>query len=104
MTTDKKNKKHLVMARNAEIQEKGLETSKGHLDFNGQSSMLVEESIANEIESHQGLKGSHDVWTHEDPRYNWENRFGGGSGHRYFFGAPPSRRYRKNYRDIFGHD
>ena len=98
------SKKHLVVARTGEAQDKGVETSKGHLSFNGQSSMMVEESIANEIEHNQGLKGSGDVWTHEDPRHNWENRFGGGDLHRFFFGAPPSRRYRKNYRDIFGHD
>ena len=96
-------KKHLVMARNEEVQKKGLDTSIGHLHFNG-SSMMVEESIANEIDSVQGVKGTGDVWTHEDPRYNWERKNSGGTVHRFFFGAVPSRRYRDNYKAIFGHD
>ena len=97
-------KKHVVMARTPEIMKDGIPTSQGHLHFGGKATALVDASIANEIESEQGLKGTGEVWTHEDPRGNWMDRFKTLSGHKYFFGGHVSRRFRNNYRKIFGHD
>ena len=50
-------KKHVVMARTPEVLKEGIPTSQGHLHFGGKATALVEESIANEIESEQGLEG-----------------------------------------------
>jgi hypothetical protein len=92
-------KQHMVMPRTKTI--KKIQTSKGEVDVsNGPA--WVEESIANEIESTVGLKGTGDVWTHEDPRLNWDRRYKR-EGHTYFFGAPRSKKYQKNYEKIFGH-
>jgi len=97
-------KKHVVMARTPEIMKEGLETSQGHLHFGNKATMLVDEGVAGEIEHNQGLKGTGDVWTHEDPKGNWYDRFNKLSGHKYFFGGHVSPRFRTNYKRIFGHE
>ena len=94
------NKKHVVMARMPNVIENGLETSKGHLDFKGKSMVHVDGDIADEIDQTQGLKGSGEVWVHEDPILNHTERYHENTSvkegtvmslHSYIFG--PSRSY-----------
>jgi len=80
-------KKHLVMPRTPEALKNGVETSKGILMFNDNQPIHVEDDIANEIEAHQGLKGTGDVWTHEDPRLNHFERYNADGIHSYFWGT-----------------
>lgn len=82
------------MSRNTSVLEKGLKTEKGKLKFKkGASSMMIgDEGLANEIDKVHGLKGSGDVWVHEDPRSESFLRDDGREGrgiHRYFWGASP---------------
>ena len=84
-------KKHIVVARTQEAIDKGVDTSKGHLDFKGQTMLYVDDdSIADEIDHTSGLKGNQDVWTHEDPRLNWTERYKADGVHSYIWGASPS--------------
>lgn len=87
-----KKKKHIVMARSEKAIQDGVVTSKGKLDFKGKSMMSVDADIANEIEYNQGLRGTGDVWTHEDPRRNWSETYKADGVHSFFFGSSP--RYR----------
>ncbi len=87
-----KKKSYLVMSRNTGVVDKGLQTGKGRLRFkNGKTSMFVgDKALADEIDSIHGLKGSGDVWVHEDPQSEPFLRDDGivGKGvHRYFWGA-----------------
>ena len=79
-------KKHVVMARSEQAMKKGVRTSKGILDFKGQSMMTVDDDVADEIDKTDGLKGTQDVWIHEDPRRNWSDRYKPDGVHSYFFG------------------
>lgn len=87
-------KAYMVMARDPKVLETGLTTGKGKLKFKkGQNSMMIgDEALANEVDQIQGLKGSGDVWVHEDQRAESflrdEGREGAGV-HRYFWGASP---------------
>jgi hypothetical protein len=70
----------------------GLATGKGNLTFkNGKSSMLIsDESLAKEVDTQHGLKGTGDVWVAEDQRAESFLRDDGQNGvHRYFWGATP---------------
>jgi len=89
-----KKKSYLVMSRNTDVVDKGLKTGKGTLKFkNGKTSMFIgDKSLADEIDVAHGLKGSGDVWVHEDPQSEPFLRDDGviGKGvHRYFWGASP---------------
>lgn len=89
-----KKKAFLVMSRNKKVLDTGLKTDKGNLQFkNGKTSMFVgDEALANEIDKVHGLKGSGDVWVHEDPQSEPFLRDDGAQGmgvHKYFWGASP---------------
>lgn len=79
-------KKHIVMARSEAAMKKGVKTSKGVLPFRGKSMMYVDDDVADEIDKTDGLKGTQDVWIHEDPRLNWTERYKPDGVHSYFFG------------------
>lgn len=93
-------KKHIVMARSEAAMKKGVMTSKGRLSFKGQSMMTVDDDIADEIDKTDGLKGTQDVWVHEDPRRNWTERYKSDGVHSYFWGGG-SRKYAEGYDRIF---
>jgi hypothetical protein len=87
-------KAYLVMSRNTNVLDAGLKTDKGHLKFKkGKTSMMVSDpALANEIDKVHGLKGSGDVWVHEDPQAEPFLRDDGRIGmgiHKYFWGASP---------------
>lgn len=82
-------KKHIVVPRTERALREGVTTSKGKLKFNGRQMIAVDEDIANEIEKTDGLKGTQDVWTHEDPRRNWSERYKADGIHSFFFGSSP---------------
>jgi len=89
-----KKKAYLVMSRNADVLDKGLKTDKGNLKFKkGKTSMMVSDpALANEIDKVHGLKGTGDVWVHEDPQAEPYLRDDGAIGmgiHKYFWGASP---------------
>lgn len=79
-------KKHVVMARSDAAMKKGVRTSKGTLSFKGQSAMYVDDDVADEIDKTDGLKGTQDVWIHEDPIRTWTERYKPDGVHSYFFG------------------
>ena len=80
-------KRHIVMPRTTRIQKEGIVTSKGKLSFKDKTMMYVGDDIADEIDQTQGLKGTGDVWVHEDPRLNWTERYKADGVHSFFFGA-----------------
>lgn len=87
-----KKKAYLVMSRNEKVLDSGLKTDKGNLKFKkGKTSMIVGDSaLANEIDKVHGLKGTGDVWVHEDPQSEPFLRDDGAQGmgvHKYFWGA-----------------
>ena len=84
-------KKHIVMARTEKAMREGIDVGDKHYDFNGQSMLYVDDdSKANEIDYTSGMKGEQDVWTHEDPRLNWTERYKADGVHSYVFGATPN--------------
>lgn len=91
-------KRHVVMARTERARKEGVKTSKGVLSFKGKSMMTVDDDVANEIDKTDGLKGTGDVWVHEDPRRNWVERYKPDGVHSYFYGA--SKRYASAWDDF----
>ncbi len=79
-------KKHFVMPRSPQARKAGVKTSKGTLKFGETGGMWVDPDIANEIEHTDGLKGTREVWTHEDVRTNHEMTYKPDGVHGYFFG------------------
>lgn len=83
-----RKKAYLVMPRNTKAAEQGLKTGKGTLSFKGKTSMMVgDESLAKEIDTQHGLKGTGDVWVAQDERAESFLRDGGDGVHHYFFGC-----------------
>lgn len=70
-------KKYLVVPRTTSAMRDGLKTSKGTLNFGKKTGKIVDASMASEIEHEHGLKGSGDVWVHEDENYSWHLRHDG---------------------------
>jgi len=98
-----KKKAYMVMSRNPGVLDTGLKTGKGKLKFkNGKNAMFVgDAALANEIDTVHGLKGSGDVWVHEDPRSEPFLRDDGAIGagvHRYFWG--PSSRFSNAWEEF----
>ena len=81
------------MARNEHVLQNGLKLGNKTIDFKGQSSVHVDDDIVSEVEKEYGLKGSGDVWTHEDPILNHTERYKADGIHSYIWGASP--RYSK---------
>ena len=101
----KKKKAFLVMSRNSRVLDTGLDTGlkSGKLKFkNGKQSMFIgDEALAAEIDREHGLKGTGDVWVHEDPRSEPFLRDDGAAGlgtHRYFWGG--SSRFSKAWEEF----
>lgn len=92
-------KRSIVVARSQSAQINGLKTSKGLLDFKGKSAKWVDESLASEIDTEHGLKGSGEVWVDRDENLEWHMSHDGDTdgrnhskgGHRYFFGTSTSK-------------
>lgn len=91
-------KKHIVMARSEQAMRNGVRTSKGTLSFKGKSMMSVSDDIAEEINQTDGLKGTGDVWVHEDPVRNHAERYKPDGVHSYFYGA--SSKYADAWKDF----
>lgn len=86
-----KKRSSLIMARNERVMRQGIKTSKGTLKFNGASGMHVSDpGLVAEIESTVGLKGSGDVWTHQDEMLEHHKTYKEGRVHSYFFGPQNS--------------
>lgn len=82
------------MPRTTQILEKGLKTGKGTLKFKQKKQHMIvgDESLAREIDTQHGLKGTGDVWVAEDQRGESFLRDDGPQGvgvHRYFWGSSP---------------
>lgn len=92
------SKKHVVMARTERAKKHGVRTSKGTLSFKGKPMMYVDDDVADEIQQTDGLKGTQDVWVHEDPRRNHAERYKPDGVHSYFFGA--SRKYADTWEEF----
>lgn len=93
------NKKTFVMARTPQAMEQGIQTSKGTLSFRGKSGMHINDpGLASEIEQTVGLKGSGDVWTHEDPVYSHQSTYKADGVHGYIFG--PTSSYAKAWEEF----
>jgi hypothetical protein len=87
-----KKKSYLVMSRVPKVLDTGLMTGKGKLKFKeGKTAMFIgDKALADEIDTVHGLKGSGDVWVHEDPQSEPYLRDDGAIGkgtHKYFWGA-----------------
>lgn len=88
----------MVVPRTKEAKIRGFNAGRGRRRFSKRGAMFVSDaSEAEEIDRTVGLKGSKEVWVHEDPMYEWHlHNDGSTSGqnietHGYTFGA--SRRY-----------
>lgn len=87
-----KKKAFMVMSRNPNVLKSGLKTDKGNLTFKeGKTAMFVgDAALANEIDKVHGLKGTGDVWVHEDPQAEPFLRDDGREGmgvHKYHWGV-----------------
>jgi hypothetical protein len=60
----------------------GLSTTKGNFEFNGKTARIVDESLATEIDTQHGLKGSGDVWVHQDENLEWHEHHDGNTDGR----------------------
>ena len=77
----------------------GLDLGDKHIDFRGKTATYVRDrGIADEIENTYGLRGSGDVWTSQDERYESSLRDEGGT-HRFFFGSNSA--FRRGWEKIF---
>ena len=88
----------MVVPRTKEAKILGFDAGRGRRRFGKKSALFVSsEAEAQEIDTTVGLKGSKDVWVHEDPMYEWHLHNDGSTNgqnidtHHYTFGA--SRRY-----------
>jgi len=77
-----KKKKFIVVPRTEKAVLDGLDTSKGKFGFGGKTARIVDQSTANEIDSQHGLKGSGDVWVHEDENLAWHEHHEAGTDGR----------------------
>jgi hypothetical protein len=99
-------RKYLVVARNTQTSEHGLQTSKGHIPFHKKTAkMLDDPGLASEIDTEYGLKGTGDVWVERDERMenavNYHDGVQTGHAiHNFFFG--PTRQYADAWERIFG--
>lgn len=93
-------KKYIVVPRTTSAMDNGLATSKGNFSFNGKTAKIVDSSLASEIDHQHGLKGSGDVWVHEDENYTWHERNDGMTNgrdygiHRYTFSGVDTTGFR----------
>lgn len=67
-------KRFMVVPRTQSAMMNGLDTTKGKFGFNGKTARIVDESLASEIDTQHGLKGSGDVWVHQDENLEWHEK------------------------------
>ncbi len=93
-------KKHMIVARNTKTSEHGLMTSKGKIPFNMKTAKIIDDdSLANEIDSEYGLKGTGDVWVARDERLENQVNYHPDDTHKFFFGS--SKKYAQEWERIF---
>ena len=66
-----KKKRYIVVPRTEAAMNNGLATTKGNFSFGGKTARIVDESLASEIDTQHGLKGSGDVWVERDENFEW---------------------------------
>jgi hypothetical protein len=81
-----KKKRYIVVPRTTGIQQTGLKTGKGTLSFKGKTAMWVDESVASEIDTQHGLKGSKQVWVAQDENLEWHEKNDGQTDGRKILG------------------
>ena len=81
-----KKKRYIVVPRTTGIQQTGLKTGKGTLSFKGKTAMWVDESVASEINTQHGLKGSGQVWVAQDENLEWHEKNDGQTDGRKILG------------------
>lgn len=66
-----KKKRYIVVPRTKKAILDGLDTTKGKFNFGTGTARFIDESLANEIDTQHGLKGSGDVWVERDENLEW---------------------------------
>ena len=66
-----KTKRFIVVPRTKKAQLDGLETTNGRFEFGTKTARFIDESLANEIDTQHGLKGTGDVWVERDENLEW---------------------------------
>ena len=97
------NKRYMVVPRTPEAQEKGVETGMGHRNFAGNKLWVSDPVIAHEIDQSVGLKGSKQVWVHEDPGLEFHEKHDGSDGHNreiHFYTFGPTETYSKAWDEF----
>ena len=67
-------KKYIVVPRTQSAMVDGVDTPRGKVTFGGKTAKVVDESMAKDLDQTHGLKGTGDVWVHEDENYTWHER------------------------------
>lgn len=66
-----KKKRYIVVPRNQKAILDGLDTTKGKFEFGKKTARFIDESMASEIDTQYGLKGTGDVWVERDENLEW---------------------------------
>jgi hypothetical protein len=68
-------KRFVVKPRTPQAMERGLQTTKGNIGFNGKTQkILTDESLAREIDAEYGVQGGkRQVYVYEDERLAWHD-------------------------------
>ena len=77
-----RKKRYIVVPRTEKAMTDGLATTKGRFGFGTKTARIVDESLASEIDTQHGLKGSGDVWVHEDENLEWHEHHDKGTDGR----------------------
>lgn len=73
-----KKKRYIIVPRTERVKEDGLQTGKGNVSFKGKTATWVDDaSLAKEIDTQHGLKGSGDVWVEQDENLEWHDKHDG---------------------------
>ena len=89
-----KKRRYIVVPRTQNAMLDGLNIGKGKFDFGGKTARYVSDpTVAAEIDTQYGLKGTGDVWVEQDERLEWHEKHdaltdGKNTGiHHYTFGG-----------------
>jgi hypothetical protein len=70
-----KKRRYIVVPRTENVKQTGITTGKGKLTFGKKTAQWVDDPvIADEIDKTHGLKGSGDVWVHQDENLEWHEQ------------------------------
>lgn len=93
-----KNKRYIVVPRSESVMLNGIQTGKRKINFGKQTAKWVSDpEEAREIDQQYGLKGSGDVWVHQDENLEWHEDNGGHTDgrnkgtHHFTFGPQTSK-------------